>query len=210
MSVVTEERYAGFIPAVRTGAEGNRDSDDDSSSFPVTRGQLGLWILLTGITMLFAGLMSAYVVLRGMPAWQSIAMPSMLWVNTTVLILSSFTMALSLRAIRNNHVLMMKGWLAATALLGLAFLAGQVAAWRQLVMAGVYLPSTLQSALLYVFTSIHGVHLLGGVIALSFVLGEALKNRVKTFHHESLKLCATYWHFMDALWVCLFLLLILS
>lgn len=160
--------------------------------------------------MLFAGLTSSYIVLRGLPTWQNIAMPSLLWVNTAILILSSFTMELSRQAVRRNHLLTMRRWLAACAVLGLAFLAGQLAAWQQLVRAGVYLPSTLQSSFFYVLTSLHGVHLLGGVIVLCFVLTKALKNRLKAFNHEPLKLCAAYWHFMDALWVYLFLLLMLS
>jgi len=94
--------------------------------------------------------------------------------------------------------------------LGLAFLVGQVAAWRQLVNAGVYLPSTLQSGFFYILTGLHGLHLFGGVVALSVVLVKALKNRLSAIHYEPLKLCAMYWHVMDALWIYLFLLLLLS
>ena len=104
----------------------------------------------------------------------------------------------------------MKRWLAVSGILGIVFLAGQLAAWRQLVNAGVYLPTTLQSGFFYILTGVHGVHLLGGMVGLAFVLGEAFKDRLTPAKHEPLALCAVYWHFMDALWVYLALLLVLA
>ena len=214
MPVLTQEkRLRGTVPPPPIWPDNNGRGDGGSegeSSFPVSKGQLGVWILLTAVIMLFAGLSSAYIVLRGVPAWQNIQLPSLLWPNTAVLLLSSVAMEFSKRSARRNQLERMKQWLAASALLGSMFLVGQVAAWRQLVRAGVYLPSTLQSSFFYVITGVHGFHLLGGVIALTFVLGKALKNRLTAFNHEPLKLCATYWHFMDALWVYLFVLLLLS
>jgi cytochrome c oxidase subunit 3 len=163
--------------------------------------------LLTGITMLFAGLSSSFIVLRGVPSWQSIEMPSLLWANTAVLVFSSIAIEFSRRAVRRNELQTMREWLAVAGGLGLIFLIGQVIVWRQLVNAGIYLPSNLHSSFFYVLTGIHGLHLLGGVGGLGYVLSKALSNRLTVFNHESLKLCATYWHFMDALWIYLFLLL---
>ena len=160
--------------------------------------------------MLFAGLSSAYIVLRGVPAWQNIQLPSLLWTNTAVLLLSSLAIELSRRAILRSDLPSMRRWLSVGGVLGLAFLAGQLAAWRQLVNAGVYLPSTLQSSFFYILTGLHGLHLLGGVVALGIVLVFAFKNRLSALRYEPLKLCSTYWHVMDALWVWLFLLLLLS
>src|SRR5437870_3943466 len=149
MPVLTEERRTGtprppLDPPGGRGGDGSPDSG--SSMFPISKGQIGLWILLTAIIMLFAGLSSAYIVLRGVPDWQNIELPSLLWPNTAILLLSSFTIEFSRRAVRKNHLQTMKGWLAISGVLGLAFIAGQIAAWRQLVNAGVYLPSTLQSS----------------------------------------------------------------
>lgn len=214
MPAVTEDRKTGGIvppPAwPRNGGGGGDGSDDPGSSFPIPKGQIGLWLLLTGIIMLFAGLSSAYIVLRGVPAWQNVALPWLLWPNTAVLLLSSVSIELSRRAISKNRLQQSKRWLVASAVLGLAFLFGQIAAWQQLVNAGVYLPSTLQSSFFYVLTGLHGLHLIGGIIALGYVFFKAFRNRLTVFNYEPLKLCATYWHFMDALWVYLFLLLLLS
>ena len=212
MPVVTDEKLGGIVPPPIWPEDGGNGggSDERAGSFPISKGQIGLWVLLTGIIMLFAGLSSAYIVLRGVPAWQNIALPSLLWPNTAVLILSSVSLELSRRSVRKNQLESMKRWLGVSAVLGLAFVGGQLAAWRQLVNAGVYLPSTLQSSFFYILTGLHGIHILGGIIALGLVLAKALKNQLNAFSHEPLRLCTTYWHVIDALWIYLFLLLLLS
>jgi cytochrome c oxidase subunit III len=213
MPVVTEERRTGIVPPpppVPPGGRGGDDSSGSGSSFPISKGQIGVWILLTAVIMLFAGLSSAYIVLRGVPAWQNIELPWLLWPNTAILLLSSVAIDISRRAIRRNDVRSMKRWLAVGGMLGFAFLVGQLAAWRQLVNAGVYVPSTLQSGFFYILTGLHGLHLLGGVIALGVVFGKAVQDRLTAFNYEPLKLCAMYWHVMDGLWIYLFLLLLLS
>jgi cytochrome c oxidase subunit III len=197
-------------PAIPPDYGGDGDFGDPNSSFPLSKGQIGTWILLTAIIMLFAGLSSAYIVLRGVPSWQNIELPSLLWPNTAILLLSSLAIEFSKRALRRNDVQSMKRWLTVGGLLGSAFLVGQLAAWRQLVNAGVYLPSTLQSSFFYILTGLHGLHLMGGIVALGIVFVMALKDRLSAFRCEPLKLCATYWHVMDGLWIYLFLLLSLS
>src|SRR5262245_19188518 len=160
--------------------------------------------------MLFAGLSSAYIVLRGAPDWQNIEIPSVLWLNTAILLASSATIEAARRSLGHARIGAMKTWVIASGGFGIAFLIGQLVAWRQLVAAGVYLPSTLHSSFFYLLTGLHGIHLLGGMCAMGYVLRQALTNRIIPGRDESLKLCATYWHFMDALWVYLFILLVLA
>ena len=213
MPVLTQDRRVGTIPPppiTPPGGGGGDDLPDSRSSFPISKGQIGVWILLTAIVMLFAGLSSAYIVLRGVPSWQNIELPSLLWPNTVILLLSSVAIDISRRAVRRNDLQSMTRWLAVGGVLGLAFLVGQVAAWRQLVNAGVYIPSTLQSGFFYILSGLHGLHLFGGVIALAFVMTKAVKQQLTPFNYEPLKLCALYWHVMDALWIYLFLLLLFS
>ena len=214
MPVLTDDRRTGILPPPPVQPPGGGGRDDSSgsgaSAFPISKSQIGVWILLTAIVMLFAGLTSAYIVLRGVPTWQNIELPWLLWPNTAILLLSSIALETSRRAVRRNDIQSMKRWLAVAGVLGVAFLVGQVAAWRQLVNAGVYLPSTLQSGFFYILSGLHGLHLFGGVIALGYVFSKALKDRITAFNYEPLKLCALYWHVMDALWIYLFLLLLLS
>jgi cytochrome c oxidase subunit 3 len=208
-TIVEDPRRVSPPPPVIPANDGG-DGDFHGSSFPLTKGQIGTWILLTAIIMLFAGLSSAYIVLRGVPSWQNIELPSLLWPNTAVLLLSSLAIELSKRAIRRNDIQSMKLWLTVGGVLGFGFLAGQLAAWRQLVNAGVYLPSTQQSSFFYILTGLHGLHLLGGIVALGIVLVMALNDHLSAFRHEPLKLAATYWHVMDGIWIYLFLMLLLS
>src|SRR5438477_13065213 len=106
MPILTEERrtVSPPPPVSPTDRGGDGDSGDFGSSFPISKGQVGIWVLLTAIIMLFAGLTSAYIVLRGVPSWQNIELPSLLWPNTAVLLLSSVAIELSRRAIRRDDV----------------------------------------------------------------------------------------------------------
>jgi cytochrome c oxidase subunit 3 len=211
MPTLVEERKDILLPpSPPVNLGGDDGSGDPASSFPISKGQIGVWVLLTAIIMLFAGLSSAYIVLRGVPAWQNIELPSLLWPNTAILLMSSVALEISRRAVRRGDIQSMKRWLVVGGVLGMAFLAGQLAAWQQLVNAGVYLPSTLQSSFFYILTGLHGLHLLGGVIALGWLLSRAFNNRLSAVNHEPLKLCALYWHVMDAIWIYLFLLMLLS
>ena len=211
MPVLTEDKRIIIPPPIRPEG-GGRDggSGDRPSSFPITKEQIGLWVLLTGIIMLFGGLTSAYIVLRGVPTWQNIQLPSLLWPNTVVLLLSSVTLEFSRQAVRRNRLASMNRWLAATAALGAAFVVGQLLAWQQLVNAGVYLPSTLQSGFFYILTGLHGIHITGGIVAMGIVLKKALHKQLNAFNQQPIRLCATYWHVMGGLWIYLFVLLLLS
>src|SRR5215510_14072259 len=113
MPVLTEDKRIS-IPPPRRPDDGGRDgggSGDSPSSFPISKEQIGLWVLLTAVLMLFAGLTSAYIVLRGVPTWQNIELPSLLWPNTFVLLLSSIALETSRRAVRRNDIQSMKRWL---------------------------------------------------------------------------------------------------
>lgn len=216
MSVLTEERIQNDLnvappqpPMWNNGGNGG-ERLESGSAFPVSKGRIGLWILLSGIFMLFGGFSSSYIVLRGVPAWENVAIPSILWGTTVILLASSVTIELTRRSISKGHKSAAKKWILATGGLGLSFLAGQMFAWQQMVNAGIYLPSTLHSSFLYILTGAHGLHLLGGIGGLTYVLTQTLRNRYTPTNHEPVSLCATYWHFMDGLWVYLFLMFILA
>ena len=211
-TIVQEHKSGGVVPPPVWPDEfrGDGGSGEFRSSFPISKEQLGLWILLIAILMLFAGLSSAYIVLRGMPDWQSIEIPPILWLNTAILLASSAAIEAARKSLAHRRVDVMKTWILVSAAFGFAFLVGQLYAWRQLVSAGVYLPSTMHSSFFYLLTGLHGIHLLGGVSAMGYVLVKAFRNRIVSDSDQSLKLCATYWHFMDGLWVYLFVLLVLA
>lgn len=175
--------------------------------------RIGMWVGLAGILMLFIALTSAYIV-RGVPAlsggdsdWLPLEMPRVLWFTTGVLLLSSVTIEFARRALKRNEYAAFKKWISYTTLFGVAFLAGQVMAWRQLAGQGVFINSHPHSSFFYLLTSLHGVHLLGGVIALAYVTVAAFRMRIGFKRRTAVDVTAIYWHFMDGLWIYLFVLL---
>lgn len=175
--------------------------------------RIGIWVALASILMLFMALTSALVV-RQSPAlngghhdWIAIQIPPVLWINTVLLVISSLTMEFARRALARNDYDNLKRWIVLTTALGIAFLAGQVFAWRELSAQGIYVNSHPHSSFFYLLTSLHALHLLGGVMALAYVTANALRMRIGMRQRTAVGVAATYWHFMDALWVYLFVLL---
>jgi len=208
MGILTQKRRGASIPPPPTPFGGG--SGGSHSSFPVSTAYVGMYVLLTAIIMLFAGLSSALIVLHGVPQWQNITVPSLVWANTLVLLASSVAVEFARAAVRKDQQGLLRQWLGISGLLGVAFLAGQFIVWRQLVKAGVYLSTTIHSSFFYVLTGAHALHLVGGLIGFGLVMYRVFANRLTSANYEPLKVWALYWHFMDVVWIYCFLLLILA
>jgi cytochrome c oxidase subunit III len=190
------------------GDDGMRSSGD--GRVPQRTYVTGMTVGLGGILMFFMALVSAYIVRKGMPnsGWVRLPeMPPILWLNTAILMASSFTLARSRKLFRSGDEEGFRHWWAVTTMLGLFFLVGQVLAWSKLVHAGIYLASNASSSFFYLFTAAHGLHLAGGIIGLLAVL---FRPAVRLTRGTATEVAAMYWHFMDGLWVFLFLLLTLG
>lgn len=176
--------------------------------------RIGVWVGLASIIMLFAALTSAYVFRAGGRGWQAGAAPALLWLSTALILASSVTFELAKRGLKRNAPAVYRRWLFASLALGLAFLASQLLAWRQLVAQGVYFASNPHSSFFYVLTSLHALHLAGGVAALAYLLVRTAdvwrasggKSADPTMRAKA-DAVGVYWHFMDGLWVYLFGLL---
>jgi cytochrome c oxidase subunit III len=193
---------------------GRNGHGDDSLRFSPDRYRIGVWVAIGSILMLFVALTSAYIVRSASSNdWRPIAMPKVLWLSTGLILISSLTMEISRRSLKQQRDAGYGLWLMITVALGLAFLASQILAWRQLVRQGIYMASNPYNSFFYLFTAAHGLHLLGGILALGYLLLRTTKKR-GTVEGELRRVGAAgaatiYWHFMDALWVALFLLLFL-
>jgi cytochrome c oxidase subunit 3 len=168
---------------------------------------------LAAITMMFAAFTSALVVRQGSaPDWRHIDLPSILYLNTMVLLASSITLEVARRHEAayarglSSHRFPSLLWLYITFGLGIAFVAGQYAAWLKLKSEGLYLATNPSSSFFYVFTAAHAVHILGGLAALSLCIFR-LSRRVPTLRRSTLNTVTYYWHFMDILWMYLLVLL---
>jgi cytochrome c oxidase subunit III len=183
---------------------------------PLAPAQTGVWLAIGTICMSFAALTSAMVVRQGAaPDWRHFQLPYLLYVNTLVLLASSGTLEWSRRRIAASPVgaaslvprLEGLSGVYLTLALGLLFVTGQVVAWRQLGAQGLFLATAPSSAFFYVFTALHGLHVLGGLVALGYVL-RRLRRIAGPVPRVALRAAALYWHFMGALW--LYLLVILA
>ncbi len=172
-----------------------------------TTALVGVGALLTAVVMLFVAFTSAYLARRQEDGWLPIAVPQVLWLTTAILLASSGTLEWARSRIGRGDAAGFRRGLAATAALGILFVLGQLAAWRQLSAQGLYLASTPHSAFFYLLTGAHGLHLLGGLGALGVVLLRAHRGAYTARDHTGVRVFALYWHFMDGLWLYLFGLL---
>ncbi len=182
--------------------------DPGASSVPAAK--IGLGVFLAVVGCLFALLISAYSMRMEMGEWRPAPAPKLLWLNTGMLILSSGALQWAEVAARRGKLDGVKAGLLAGGVFALAFLAGQLIAWRQLDAAGYYLTANPAAAFFYLITGVHGLHILGGLVALGRTMDKAWQG-VKLDHMRlSVELCTTYWHFLLFVWLAIFSLLLLT
>ncbi len=195
---------------------GGDDGDDGKRRRPggrpsPNRYYTGIALGIVSILMFFMALASAFLVRRGTSGdWIPVHLPAVLWLNTLALIASSFTLERARRSLSRLDVSGFRKLWALTTGLGALFLIGQLVAWRQLVTQGVFMASNPASSFFYIFTAAHGVHLLGGVAALVYVLVRKFDNKRSIALPTAAEVASYYWHFMDGLWVFLLALLYLG
>ncbi len=178
-----------------------------SQRSPTELATLGMSLALAGISMLFLALTSAFVVRRGLGNdWVPVRLPVLVWANTGVLLLSSVTLELGRRALRNHRTDQGFAW--TTLGLGVTFLAGQMMAWKQLMSSGVSVGTTPYGSFFYVLTGTHAVHLAGGILGLLAVALWPQHGWKGISRVGAVKVAGLYWHFMDILWVGILLLFV--
>src|SRR5262249_18168139 len=134
--------------------------------------------------------------------WVTFHIPTLLWINTLVLLASSGTLELARKRLgASDESGFRKLWMVTT-LLGVAFVLGQVIAWRELVAGGIHASTTLAAGFFYVFTAAHAVHLFGGICALLYV-GFRKFRQLEMTRAAAAEVTSYYWHFMDGLWIFL-------
>ena len=170
---------------------------------PDRRYYTGMMVGLAGITMLFTAFTSAYVVRKGLSNdWRPLQIPPLAWLNSILLLAGSYTIEQAKRWFVNAR--RFRRWWLSTTVLGLMFLVGQILVWQRLTASGVYLNTNPSSSFFYVLTASHGIHLLGGVIALMWLTWKLQHGRLRP---ASVGVMALYWHFMDGLWIYLLMLI---
>jgi len=166
-----------------------------------------LWVGLASIVMMFTGLTSAYIVKRNLSDWITFDLPVIFWYSTAVIVASSLTIMISRNAFRRRKMIPYRTWLLVTLLLGIVFVVLQYIGFTQLWNHGVTLTRNVAFSFLYIIIGLHALHLVGGIVALLISLVKAFNRKIKNYDMVPVDLVNTYWHFVDLLWIYLFVFL---
>jgi len=177
---------------------------------PVPAAKLGLWVFLAVASSLFALCISAYFMRMHLGDWRPLPEPRLLWLNTAVLVMSSVALRRADLAAQGGQMDKVRSGLLAGGALAVVFLIGQIMAWRELAAAGYFLAGNPANGFFYLVTAAHGLHLLGGLVALARTGARVQRGDRPDRIRLSVELCALYWHFLLLAWIVLFALLLLT
>jgi cytochrome c oxidase subunit III len=178
------------------------DLREQSTSSPPPA-KIGLGVFLAVVGSLFALFISAYSMRMNMVDWRALPVPRLLWFNTGALVLSSVALQWAYVAARRNNMDDVIVGLGAGGASAVTFLVGQLLAWQQLSAAGYFLASNPANAFFYLITAAHGLHLMGGLVALGRTTAKVWRGAEMTQVRLSVELCTIYWHFLLLVWLVL-------
>jgi len=188
------------------------DNLHEGATLDLSKGKLGLRYIMIISTIFFCLFIVTYSDRLVYPDWQKMPEPLMLWLNTLILLISSAFFLNAQIAAKNNQFIIVKKRLIVIGFLALAFLIGQLIVWLQFINLGYYVSSNPANAYFYVFTALHGLHLLGGLIYWLITIRKVWvpSNIVIAKAKHTVELCAIYWHFLLAVWIVLFGLMLFT
>ena len=164
-----------------------------------------LWVAIASIVMMFAGLTSAFIVKSNLVGWKNIVMPKVFWFSTAVIVAGSFTVQLARRSFKQREMKQYRTLIALTFILGVLFVVlqwlGFSGLWEQHIR---FRGSASAGQFLYVIFGLHALHVIGGVIALLVILLKTYFGKTKSYNAVPVEVMSTYWHFVDILWIYLF------
>jgi cytochrome c oxidase subunit 3 len=175
--------------------------EERPSSLPPAK--IGLGVFLAVVGSLFALFISAYSMRMNMVDWRTLPVPKLLWFNTGVLVMSSIALQWAYMAARRNDMDGVIIGLLAGGVSAVIFLVGQLLAWRQLSLAGYFVASNPANSFFYLITAVHGLHLMGGLVALGKTTAKVWRGVEMVQMRLSVELCAIYWHFLLLVWLVL-------
>lgn len=168
-----------------------------------------LWVAIGSITMMFAGFTSAYIVKSNQAGWQPVQMPKIFFLSTVLILLSSLTIYLAQLAMKNRETVKYKNLVLLTAVLGLGFVATQFLGFNELWQQNITFKESVAGSFFYIITGVHAFHVAGGVIALLVLFLRAFSSKTKYYSTTPVEIAGIYWHFVDILWIYLFVFFLL-
>ena len=183
--------------------EGSIDDFPGTGAMTLPAAKIGLGVFLAVATSLFALFISAYSMRMNMVDWRALPVPGLLWFNTGVLVLSSVALQLAYVAAHRNNMDGVIVGLCAGGASAVTFLVGQLLAWQQLRAAGYFVTSNPANSFFYMITAAHGLHLMGGLVALGRTTAKVWRGATMAQVRLSVELCTIYWHFLLLVWLVL-------
>jgi len=166
-----------------------------------------LWFGIVSLVMGFAGWTSAYIVSSSRDDWASdLQLPQSFYISTAIIILSSLTYILAKKAIKEGNRDVCTNWLWATLALGITFIVFQFRGFSEMVAQGYYFTgptSSIKLSYVFLIAAVHIVHVVAGIISLLVVLYNQIKKKYSAQEYLGISLGATFWHFLDFLWIYL-------
>tara|TARA_B100000965_G_C19506512_1_gene719905 strand:- start:98 stop:733 length:636 start_codon:yes stop_codon:yes gene_type:complete len=188
------------------------DNAHDGATLDLSKGKLGLRYIMVISTIFFCLFIVTYSDRLVFADWQKMPEPILLWFNTLILLISSLVFISAQIASKNSQFEIVKKRLIVIGFLAFAFLVGQLLVWVQLYQLGYYVSSNPANAYFYVFTTLHGLHLLGGLVYWMMTIKKVwVTNEIVVVNAKhTVDLCGIYWHFLFAVWVVLFGLMLFT
>lgn len=169
--------------------------------------KFNLWVAIGSMIMMFAGLTSAYIVKRNQAGWQTYDMPAVFWISTALILISSLTVHLSLKAFRVREMARYRWLMLTTLVLGVLFVITQYLGFSAFWDSGNTLQASVSYSFLYVIVGLHALHVAGGILALLFMVISSYSRAKRNYSSVPVEVAATYWHFVDILWIYLYVFL---
>ncbi|MFT4856064.1 MAG: cytochrome c oxidase subunit 3 [Algoriphagus sp.] len=172
--------------------------------------KFALWLFIVSVVMVFAGWTSALIVRQAEGNWLDYDLPQIFWVTSGIVILSSISLHWAYISAKKDNFIQLRLGMSLAMILGVCFLVGQWFSWKALVASEVFFVGNPAGSFLYVLTGMHAVHLISGLIFLIFVLISTFRYKVHSKSMNTFEMATTYWHFLGALWIYLFMFLLLN
>ena len=187
------------------------DNQHQGQTVSLTKQKLGLRTIMAASTVLFSLFIVAYSDRMLVSDWRSMPEPWLLWLNTGILVISSIVFHMTTKYAEKGIYYKTKNCLYFIGFLAYSFLIGQLIVWYQLMNTGYYATSNVANAFFYLFTTIHGLHIIGGIYFWGKTTSKFIKRSLKKEEINNLiDICAVYWHFLLAVWLVLFGLMLSS
>lgn len=193
---------------ITTAVKNNMNDNHEPHAINPTK--FVLWLIIVASIMLFAAYTSAYIVRHGEGNWLVFSLPTIFAFTTGIIALSSVTMRWALISAKKDNQKKLKVAMYLTLALGITFIIGQWLGWQQLVSQGIHFVGNPAESFVYVISGLHLFHMLGGITFLIAVLIKTFQLKISSKNYLIVNLCATFWHFLGAMWIYLYFFLLLN